>query len=458
MTEILKRRKALSVGPLKAGSTLGACLAFMGIDRTIPMIHGSQGCTAFGKIFFIQHFQEPIPLQTTALDQMGTVMGSYEYLIEGLATLCRKSDPAMIGVPTSGLAEVQGFDAAMGVREFRERHPEYAGVAVVPVSTPDFRGDLESGFAETVTEILRATVPEDASQVGRRPRQVNLLAGSVLTPGDLDDLKEMMEDFGLRPVVVPDISRSLDGHLAPEDHNPVSTGGTTLADLATLGRAAATVVVGASMAGPADELRRRTGVPDVRFDHLFGLAATDALVMELRRISGRDVSERLERWRTRLLDTMLDAHFMLGFSRFAVAAEPDLLVGLSALLHELGAEVTAAVVPADAPVLARSGLARVQIGDLQDAERLAREGDAEVLVTNSHGVAVAKRLGIPLCRAGFPLFDEAGGFARTWVGYRGARRVLFDLTNILTRADRGEVHPYRSIYRLPEAEARGGAP
>jgi len=26
--------------------------AFLGIDRPIPMTHGSQGCTAFGKVFF----------------------------------------------------------------------------------------------------------------------------------------------------------------------------------------------------------------------------------------------------------------------------------------------------------------------------------------------------------------------------------------------------------------------
>ncbi|WP_462322768.1 nitrogenase component 1, partial [Halochromatium sp.] len=61
---IVKRNKALSVGPLKASSTLGATLAFLGMRRAIPMLHGSQGCTAFGKIFFIQHFREPMPMQT----------------------------------------------------------------------------------------------------------------------------------------------------------------------------------------------------------------------------------------------------------------------------------------------------------------------------------------------------------------------------------------------------------
>lgn len=455
MTEILKRAKALSVNPLKASSTLGASLAIMGIDRAIPMIHGSQGCSAFGKVFFVQHFQEPIPLQTSALDQIGTVMGSYENLVEGLATICAKSKPDFIGVPTSGLSEVQGFDVEMGVKEFRKQHPEFDRTVVVPVTTPDFRGCLEFGFAEAVTQIIKATVPDAPGRAGERRKQVNVLVGASLTSGDIEALKEMIEAFGLRPVVVPDVSGSLDGHLAPETYNALTTGGTPVSELATLGLARATIVVGASMTGPAGELRSRTGVPDIRFDHLCGLDATDALVMTLRDLAEVEVPERLDRQRAQLLDAMLDTHFMMGFTRVAVGADPDLLVALAALLKGTGAEVCAAVTTAYAPVLTRSGIATVKIGDLEDLEAMARETDAELLICNSHGVATAERLGIPVYRAGFPQFHWFGGFAKTWIGYRGGRQVLFDLANILTASERGEVRAHRSVYgQKPEYAGR----
>jgi nitrogenase molybdenum-iron protein NifN len=148
----------------------------------------------------------------------------------------------------------------------------------------------------------------------------------------------------------------------------------------------------------------------------------------------------------------------MGFTRVAVAAEADLLLALSALFKGAGAEVTAAVAPAHAPALARSGLATVRIGDLEDLEIAARQTGAEVLIANSHGVAVAERLGIPLYRAGFPQFHWFGGSVKAGTGYRGGRQARVDLANILTALDRGEVSPYRSVYaRTPEPSAAGGA-
>ena len=166
--EIVRRNKALSVSPLKASSTLGASLALLGVNRSLPMLHGSQGCTAFGKIFFIQHFREPMPLQTTAMDQVSTIMGGDDAVVEGLATICDKHRPALIGVPTTGLVETQGADVRRAVQRFRVEHPDYADVAVVPVSTPDYVGSLESGFNAGLQAMIEELVPK-ASAAGTKP-------------------------------------------------------------------------------------------------------------------------------------------------------------------------------------------------------------------------------------------------------------------------------------------------
>jgi nitrogenase molybdenum-iron protein NifN len=449
MTEIIKRKKALSVSPLKASQTIGAALAFLGFRKAIPMLHGSQGCTAFGKVFFVRHFREPIPLQTTAMDQVTTVMGSEESVVEGLKTIAEKNQPLLLGVPTTGLSETQGSDVRMAVKMFRDQYPQFDQIPVVPVTTPDYSGCLESGFAKAVEAIVETIVPvagDAGTSPGRRLRQVNVLVGASLTPGDLEELKEIIEACGLRAVVVPDLSDSLDGHLGEEDFSPLTIGGTDVSELLTLGDAKATLVIGHAMNKAADALHRKTGVPDYRFDHLMGLEAVDAFVDTLHRISQEPVPAKLERQRAQLQDAMLDSHFMLGMSRFAIATDPDHLLALTQMLAGVGAQTVAAVAPVNAPSLQSVSSDKVKIGDLEDLEKLAKEGGAEVLITNSHGVESAKRLGIPLLRAGFPQYDLLGGYQKTWIGYRGSRHTLFDLANIMLTLEKGEISPYRSIY------------
>jgi nitrogenase molybdenum-iron cofactor biosynthesis protein NifN len=459
--EILKRSKALSVSPLKASATIGAALAFLGFRRAIPMLHGSQGCTAFGKVFFVRHFREPIPLQTTAMDQVSAIMGSGDNVVEGLRVLCEKNTPDLIGLPTTGLAETQGSDIRMAVKTFRATFPQFDSIPIVPVSTPDFTGCMESGFALATRAVIEELVPEAAvagTRPGRRQRQVNVLAGSHLTPGDLEHLKDLIELFGLRPVVLPDLSDSLDGHLTDQAFSPLTVGGAPVGELATLGDGAATLVIGASMYPAADLLAARTGVPDHRFAHLMGLDAVDALVARLAQIAARPVPERIERQRAQLQDAMLDSHFMLGLSRVAIAADPDLLVGFSQMLAGMGTETVAAVAPTNAPVLSQVRCERVKIGDLEDLEQAARTGAAELLIGNSHAVHTAERLGIPLLRAGFPQYDLVGGYQRTWIGYQGTRSTLFELANMLLRLERGEIHPYRSRLSPRTDEAPSARP
>ncbi|MDD5298120.1 MAG: nitrogenase iron-molybdenum cofactor biosynthesis protein NifN [Rhodocyclaceae bacterium] len=493
MAEIIKSTKALTVNPLKVSQTLGASLAFLGINRAVPLMHGSQGCTAFGKVFFVRHFREPIPLQTTAMDQVSTVMGADENVIEALRTLCEKNKPDLIGVVTTGLSETQGTDIRRAVKEFRAAYPEFDAVAVVPVNTPDYLGCMETGYALAVEAIIECLVPESRTgkevqttqddhharlpspptplpragegsvvsryatatgMAGQRPQQVNVLAGSHLTPGDVEAVKEWIEAFGLWPVMLPDIGDSLDGHLVEAEFSPLTLGGTKMDGILSMGESVATLVIGPSLYKAADLLATRTGVPDYRFDSLMGLTACDAFTQALATISGHKVPDRIERQRAQLQDAMVDSHFMLGFTRIAIAADPDLLFMLTDFLLGMGAEIVAAVAPARSESLSRLALETVMVGDLDDLEKAARTRDAQLLIANSHGVQTAARLGVPILRAGFPQYDWVGGYARPWVGYRASRQTLFDIANLLL-SQHHDIRPYESLYR---DEARNNTP
>ncbi len=475
MATIKKSSKPLAVNPLKSSAFMGAALAYLGIDRTIPLLHSAQGCSAFAKVFFVRHFREPIPLQTTAMDHVATVMSADENLVEALALLCGKQKPALIGVATSGLAETQGADVARVIKTFRAQYPQYAETRVVWASTPDYRGGFEQGFAEALyclIDQLLTPFPQKGEEVnligsinplsprgrgaGERGR-INLLCPAWMTPGDQEALTEMVEAFGLTPIMLPNLAASLDGHLGEKRLTPVSQGGVSVAEIENMGSALATLVFGRSLRAAGDLLAVRSGVPSIQFDQCLGLNATDQILMTLAELSGQPVPKQFTRQRQQLQDALLDCHFMLTGAKVAVAVEPDHLGQLVGLLNEVGAVPVSAVCPSQPGWLGELPVSQITVGDLQDWEDEASAAGAELLMTNSHGVAVAARLKVPLLRVGFPQYDWLGGFQRVWFGYRGARQAFFDLGNLWTEHHEHTIEPapYVSRFRNDTNAAAG---
>ena len=237
--------------------------------------------------------------------------------------------------------------------------------------------------------------------------------------------------LGFAATVLPDLSSSLDGTV-PERYVPHTLGGTKLADIRAMGSALHTVAIGEHMRAPAQRLHEKTNVPFTVFPGLTGLAASDNFVTLLSRLAGRQAGEKLRRQRSRLVDAMLDAHFHFGGKRVAIAADPDLLASLCAFFTAMGARIVTAVASTPhSPLLVHIEADRVLIGDLADFERAAAASGAELLVTHSHGRQAAARLGVPLLRVGFPVFDRLGATHLGAALYAGTQRLVFEVANLL---------------------------
>ncbi|MGA1855562.1 nitrogenase iron-molybdenum cofactor biosynthesis protein NifN [Azospirillum sp. 11R-A] len=430
--------KAASTNPLKMSQPLGAALAYLGVDRCLPLFHGSQGCTAFGLVLLVRHFREAIPLQTTAMDQVATILGGYDNLEQAIRTIVERNQPAMIGVATTGVTETKGEDMGGQYTLFRQRNPDMADTALVFANTPDFAGGFEDGFAAAVTAMVERLVEPSPVRI---PAQVNVLAGCHLSPGDVEELRDIIEGFGLSPIFLPDLSLSMAGR-QPADFTATSLGGVTVDQIRTMGASAATIVVGEHMRVAGNALELKTDVPSHFFNRLTGLEATDKLVRLLTELSGKPAPARLRRQRESLVDAMLDGHFFYSRKRIAVALEPDLLYAVTGFLGDMGAEVIAAVSPTQSPVLERLKAATVMVGDHSDVETLAR--DADLIVSNSHGRQGAARIGVALHRMGLPMFDRLGAGLRVQVGYRGTRELLCDIGNLFLAREMDHEHGHES--------------
>lgn len=438
MAEIIKSRKAVSVNPLKSSTPLGAALAYLGMEGAVPLFHGSQGCTSFALVLSVRHYKEAIPLQTTAMDEVATILGAAANMEEALLNLQRRMAPRFIGIASTALVETRGEDYAGDLKLILARQAGLADTTVVFASTPDYTGALEDGWAAAVSAIIESVVAP-WSPAMTSFQQVNVLPGVGQTPADIEILRDLIESFGLYPVVLPDLSGSLDGHIS-EEWCPTTQGGARLEEVAQMARAVHTIAIGEHMRRPADLLGSLTGVPVTVFPTLTGLGANDRLLSLLSHLSGKAVPARYRRQRSQLLDAMLDGHFHFGGKRIAIAADPDMLFSLSRFFNAMGAEIVVAVAStANAPHLDSIPAQRVIIGDLADMEDAVRAaGGADLLVTHSHGRQSAERLGIPLLRVGFPIFDRLGTAHMQTIGYRGTRDLIFRVANLFM----GQMHDH----------------
>jgi nitrogenase molybdenum-cofactor synthesis protein NifE len=419
--------RSVVINPLKHSQVLGAAMAFQGIHRAVPVIHGAQGCNFLAKVLLTKHFREPISLVSTKLFTEDVVMGSEGSagaMIEGIAA---KSRPDVIGLLTTGLSAVKGDDISGVVRELQLKHP---GTRFFYVSTPDYEGGLESGYAKAVEAIIRLASSAYQSSPSRQHvshegKTVNVLAGSHLTPADFTELRDIIESFGLRPLIVPDLS-ALDG--SRQGFSPLAVGGTPVADIERIDASEFTVAIGLSLEKAAKSLKERFGIGYRVFEGLAGLEDTNAFMEALAALSGRRVPERYERQRRMLVDGMRDAHLLYGKKKICLALEPDLSVQFSKWLDELGAEVSLSVLPNPASAEGRICSAEVRVGDL-----FSIEGDFDLLVSNSHAADTAEKLGTGLYQAGFPVYKIFGNTTKVTIGYRGTLAAISEVANALMK-------------------------
>jgi nitrogenase molybdenum-iron protein NifN len=423
MATISTNHKACTVNPLKMSQPLGATLAFMGLNNCMPTMHGSQGCTSFGLVLFVRHFREMIPMQTTAMNEVNTILGGMDNIEQAIMNIWSRAKPDIIGLASTGLTETKGDDVDGYIKLIRAKHPEIAEMAIIYTSTPDYVGAFQDGWSKAVTSIVQEmAVPSLSIQANR----INVLPGAHLTPGDITEIREMIEAFGFDPVFIPDISGSLDGHI-PEDFTPTTLGGTTIKQLHTMVEARASIAIGEQMREAITALEIKTDTPCILFDRLTGLEATDNFLQYLSQLSGNPVPNKYRRQRSQLQDAMLDAHFFTGGKKVAIGAEPDLLWSLGSFLAEMGCEISAAVTTTQSPMLEKMPCNEVLIGDLEDLETRAK--DCDLLITHSHGRQMAERLELPFLRYGIPTFDRLGAAHKVTVGYRGTRELVFELGN-----------------------------
>ena len=416
----------------KLCTPLGACWAFRGVEGAVPFLHGSQGCSTYIRRYLISHFNEPMDVASSNFSEASTIFGGGDNLKAGLRNVTRKYQPSLIGVATTCLSETIGDDVPLLLLQYRQEDDPATMPHLVHVSTPSYQGTHVDGFHLAVTALVKSLAHGGAPQ-----KHVNLLPGMV-SPADLRYLKELLADFNLPSVMLPDFSDTLDAPIAKECEG-IPAGGTPIAAIKQMGRARATLEFGrahnnADTAGKY--LREQFGVHWHRLGVPIGLRETDRLCQALEKISTRVMPQKHRQERGRLIDAMVDGHKYLSGMKAVIYGEEDLVIGLFSFLTEIGIVPVVCASGGESGhfaeglhAVAKESAVQPHIlagADFLAIEEAAKEYGAELLIGHSKGYAMARRLQVPLIRVGFPIHDRLGGQRLLHLGYRGAL-ALYDL-------------------------------
>lgn len=418
-----KEHKPLQINPIKHSQPMGAALAFMGVKGCMPLMHASQGCASYTKVFYTRHFNEPIAIYNTSVSDITAVLdgGDYSILmaIENITKKNKALKPSLIGLHTTGLTETKGDDVR-GVGMHIE-------IPYCYVNTPDYEGGMESGWALTAKALIDQ-LTEKRETVN--PEKIVILPHVSMQPIEVEKIKEICNGFGFETHALPDISTSLDGYL-DEGQGKLANGGISVEEIRALGDAGTVITIGSSMKIAANALKTKNEkINHIHFDHIMGLEASDNFVASLMSLRQIDPLPSLKRWRARLQDAMLDCHFLTGSSHFVLTGEPDMLVGLSSLIRSVGGTIDAVVSTVYAPVLESIECDHTFVGDLEDATAYMQEAD--LVISNFH----AERLlhtsdHTALVIRGFPNYEELGNQLKNDQHYEGSTYFLFEIANKL---------------------------
>jgi len=454
--ELNFNREALTVNPAKACQPLGAVLCALGFEKTLPYVHGSQGCVAYFRTYFNRHFKEPVSCVSDSMTEDAAVFGGQKNMMAGLENAKALYKPDIIAVSTTCMAEVIGDDLNAFINNTKKAGHIEQDFPTPYAHTPSFVGSHTTGWDNMFEGMIRYFTLNhmDDKKVGSNGK-INLVPGFETYLGNFRVMHRMMKEMGVDYSLLSDPSEVLD---TPADGTfRMYAGGTTQAEIKDAPNAIDTLLLQPWQLEKTKKFVQTIWhQPATAINIPMGLQWTDEFLMKISELTGKPIPASLELERGRLVDMMTDSHTWMHGKKFALYGDADFVMGMTKFLLEMGAEPTDVLcnhankrwLKAMEKMLKDSPYGQntvVHTGkDLWHFRSLVFTNKPDFMIGNSYGKFIQRdtfykgeEFEVPLIRIGFPIFDRHHLHRMTTLGYEGAIYMLTTLVNaVLEQLDK----------------------
>jgi nitrogenase molybdenum-iron protein beta chain len=306
-------------------------------------------------------------------------------------------------------------------------------------NTPSFNGTHIHGYDAMLKSILE-TLTEGQNIEGKCTGKLNIIPGFDGNVGNLREYKRICELMGIPYTMLADVSDVFDSGCDGE--YKLYPGGTKIEDAAESINGKATI-----------SLQKYSSVTTMKWIESeytgekailpmpFGVKRTDELILKLSEMFDKPVPEQLKKERALAVDAMTDAHQYLHGRKFAVAGDPDYLLGIVSFLLEMGARPWHVLCSRATKKFKKEMDALLETSpfgegcttyinkDLWHMRSLLMTDPVDGIIGDTHAKWAARDAKIPLFRIGFPIIDRVNLHRSPVIGYTGAINMLSMIAN-----------------------------
>lgn len=413
---------------------LGAVIALKGIEGSMAVVHGSQGCSTYMRLSMVEHFNEPVDIASSSLNEKQTIYGGEENLRKGLDNVIRIYHPEVIGVVTTCMTETMGEDISRIIDTYLTDR-KFSDVDIIPISTPSYSGTHTEGFWTALRDIIRFYAKPAAPH-----EKINIILPQV-SPADTREMKRILESMGVPYILLPDTSLTLD-RLFGKTYEKIPPGGTKREDISRMSGARATIQFGYNCPdalSPGAYLEEEFGVPLYNLPLPIGLQNMDLFIETLNSITHKPVPDAIMLERGWLCDAMADSHKYMAEVKPVIYGEPELVYSIGSLCIENGSFPVVIATGTGSPTFSKNITSLYPEGDFP--VKLCEQTDfavienesfrmgANLAIGHSGGKVLTERHDIPVVRVGYPIHDRVGGQRILTIGYSGTLSLLERITN-----------------------------
>ncbi|MDH4199785.1 MAG: nitrogenase molybdenum-iron protein subunit beta [Spirochaetia bacterium] len=462
--ELNFKREAVVINPPKACQPLGAIFAASGFEKTLPYVHGSQGCTAYFRSNLSRHYREPFSTVSDSMTEDAAVFGGLNNIIEGLRNAHVLYQPSLIAMSTSCMAEVIGDDLNAFIGQAREKGSIPEDLPIPFAHTPSFVGSHITGYdsmLKAILENLHKRQKKTTSVKGsERTSLINIIPGFDPHVANIREIQYMLGIMGIKNLILADNSDVLDSPLTGE--YAMYTGGTPLEDAIDASKNHGTIALQKNSTMNTIKYIQEEWENHPAFNMYppMGIKLTDDFVEKISDLAGISVSKELEKYRGRAVDAATDAHQYIHGKRFAVFGDPDEVYGIVSFLLEMGGEPIHVLTATGSKTFKREMElllassphgqgAKLYAGfDLWHMRSLLMTDPVDMMIGDSHGKWAARDANIPLIRIGYPIVDRVNMHRYPVIGYQGAINMITWIVNaFLEELDRNSDDAHFELLR-----------